>query len=312
MMASPSDLPAAFPAPEGALHLGIDGGGSGSRFVLYAPRHRQHYTFAGPPLQGREQSAAALAMAIKERIEQVLPRSHRAALRHIKAGIAGSSSGRDAITLELRSYFPDACIVVLTDAEACFAAHYPTPETRKQAALLMCGTGSVLVYEQAGQLCYRGGYGPAAFEACAGRQLGRDFLSALCLMHDTGEIPEAYNAFGCAPKRRAELLRLLYETSGSPASFAPACLALAEKGDPACLRITETHLSAALQLFAGCAFRARIGLYGGIMNASFLRKQLANRLQKSFTDSYIFFAQTDVSRFLSEQTASASGFIKQQ
>lgn len=300
---------------EAALQLGVDGGGSGSRFVLYAPASGQHYSFTGPALQARQLTPAELAGRITERLAPVLPPAQWSQICSISTGLAGGSSGRDAITLHLREAFPQAKVLVMSDAEACFWAHFPTAEQGTGAALLMCGTGSVLVYERGQALHYLGGYGPAAFEACGGRQIGRDFLSKLAELYDAKQIPKVFERYGCAPTRRSELLQLLYETPNSPACFAPVCVELAAAGNPICHEIVTAHLAAATRLAESLPHKSgeivRIGLYGGIMKASYLRKQLADRLQKYFNVFYIFYAQADVARFLSERSAASSTFFRQ-
>lgn len=308
-----SSLPE-FMYRSGPLRLGIDGGGSGSRFVLYAPAAARYHSFQGPSLQVREQSPEELAGRLLSTLAEVLPPARWQQLESISAGLAGFSSGQDAITLPLRKHVPQAHLLLLSDAEACFAAHYPDAESAEGGAMMMCGTGSVLVYESEGRLQYAGGYGPAAFEACAGRQIGRDFLSLLASLYEKKQIPPDFEAFGCAPRERRGLLRLLYDTPGTPACFAPACIALAEAGNPGCRAIVAAHVEAVCGLVAagreaGSPLR-QTGLYGGLIKASFLRKQLANRLQKSFNDMYIYEAGGNVARFLSKQTPGSCRFLR--
>lgn len=294
------------------LQLGIDGGGSGSRFVLYNPEAGAHYEFSGPALQAKQHKPKELSRRIKKALRPILPSEYWTRLRHVTIGLAGGSSGRDAIIPHIKRHFPQARIALFSDAEACFAAHFAGRES-SNAALLMCGTGSVLVYEEYARLHYLGGYGPDVFEPCAGRQIGRDFLSLLTRMHDTGAVPPSFEAHGCAPSGRAALLDLIYNTPGSPACFAPVCAALAEEGDSGCCSLMDNHFSAAARLVEPFAERRpqspAIGLYGGLMKSPYIREKLKNHLQKSFNDAYIFYASADVARFLSEQAQTGSSLI---
>lgn len=296
------------------LRLGIDGGGSGSRYALYAPASggREVCRFEGPPLQLKSLGAEAAAERIISIINAELESDDIEALGFVSAGIAGGSglAGKE-LTTRLQKHFKDSCIRVCSDAAASFAAQHHPPENYEGAALLLCGTGSVIMHYEQRQLMFRGGYGPASVEYCSGRQLGRDFLSYVSRLYDAGRFRDqrfswhkAFSEAGCAPRSRAGMMDLFYHSGKEPAAFGPLCLQLAEAGEPGCKAIIESHLMSFQQLCADMRTRSsplrRIALYGGLFKNEYFRSHLEETIRELFPGAYIFHATRDVARHLSQ------------
>lgn len=296
------------------LQLGIDGGGSGSRFVLSAPESENNavHRFEGPPLQLQSLGAEVTAERIIETINAVLEPDDIKALSSVSAGIAGGNgqAGRELIN-SLQQHFKETRIQVCSDAAASFAAQHHPPENYEGAALLLCGTGSVIMHYERRQLILRGGYGPASTEYCSGRQLGRDFLSYVSRLYDAGSFRDqsfswlsAFSEAGCAPRSRAAMMDLFYNSGKAPAAFAPLCLQLAEAGEPGCKAIITSHSGLVQQLCVGMQTGSsplrRMALYGGLFKNDYFRKHLQNVMQELFPDAYIFHAKRDVALYLSE------------
>lgn len=296
------------------FRLGIDGGGSGSRYVLYAPESggSEVHRFEGPPLQLRSLGADAAAERIISMINTQLAADDINRLSSISAGIAGGrgQTGKE-LEIRLQEHFKNARIRVSSDAAACFATQHHPRENYDGAALLLCGTGSVFMHYEQQQLMLRGGYGPASIEYGSGRQLGRDFLSYVACLFDAGSFRDRsfswHNSFseaGCAPGSRAGMMDLFYNSGKNPAAFAPSCLQLAEAGEPGSKAIVASHLKSLQQLCAdmqtgGGALR-RIALYGGMFNNDYFRKNLHNAMQEMFPQGFIFHAKRDVAHYLCE------------
>lgn len=296
------------------LRLGIDGGGSGSRYVLYAPESggREVRRFEGPPLQLRSLGADAATERIISIINTTLAADDINRLSSVSAGIAGGSgqTGKE-LEIRLQDYFKNARIRVSSDAAACFAAQHHLRENYDGASLLLCGTGSVFMHYEQQQLILRGGYGPASIEYGSGRQLGRDFLSYVSRLYDAGRFRNqrfswhaSFSEAGCAPRSRAGMLDLFYNSGKNPAAFASPCLQLAEAGEPGCKAIVALHLKSLQQLCADTQTSSgalrRIALYGGLFNNDYFRKHLQNAMQEMFPQGYIFHAKRDVAYYLCE------------
>lgn len=293
-------------APNDKLHIGIDGGGSGSRFVFL--HGNKTFSAAGPILQARLKPAEETAGLIAQLIGHVCECKGYPMPSQIQAGIAGTADPEISLALErmLHKIFGSASITVMSDIAATFVSNYQN-ET-DGCAVLICGTGSVLVYGYDGILKVAGGYGPALNEYGSGRQLGRDFMSCLMSCMDRGTVNSDVKTMlekdGLYLNTRLDALKLLYSSDFNPASLAPTCLELARSGHSSCRKIAEHHVESLMSLFEA-AFQVKrnfrtVALHGGLFNSPWFLERVSLELSAAYPKIIIKRSYQDTAGFLAK------------
>ncbi|MCH8486121.1 MAG: hypothetical protein LAT75_04600 [Candidatus Cyclonatronum sp.] len=293
------------------LSIGIDGGGSGSRFVFYY--NDQPYSAVGPILQARIKPADETAGLIAQIIGHICEKKNYPMPSRITAGIAGAAQAeiRQALTQSLKGIFRAAKITVMSDIAATFVTNFPDSKIEGRAVLI-CGTGSVLVYGHDGILKVAGGFGPALNEYGSGRQLGKDFMSCLMSCMDKGtrdpEVKAILEKDGLYLNTRLDALKLLYSSDFNPSTLAPTCLQLASTGHSSCRKIAEHHIESLLSLFAA-AFSVKrslkqVALHGGLFNSSWFMERVIQELTAAYTDIQIKRSYQDTAGFLAKKEIS--------
>jgi len=229
------------------LHIGIDGGGSGSRFA-FRVSGSPLITSPGPELQGSLLSPESIAERIILTITRVMGEHRLEGPFQLHAGIAGCGNRARAAAVKaaIEGHFKGSAAGITSDVAATFAACFGLNINGN--ALLICGTGSVLVYGKQDRLHMLGGYGPEVYESGSGRQIGRDTITLLTqsMVSDTPDetLIEALSEVGFEVRSRKALLDHLYNSGTfNAASLAPACLVLAGQGHRGCREIMNKHFS---------------------------------------------------------------------
>ena len=269
--------------------LGIEAGGTKTRWVLLDPRGRRlaHGT-EGPGnvlLVGRSG-----LRKIFLRLARHLPRSPLA----IGAGMAGARGRLEFAIVEsaLRSVWPGAkTIVVGQDTDSALAAAWG----KEDGFLVIAGTGSNVVGRVAGKKYSAGGHGHLLGDAGSGYDLAARAMRAVFRERDRQGHPPRLAAGLLAHAGAADLDRLLrevYRPRGKEwlAGFAPVVLRAAARGD----RFAQTIVAAAAgdlaERLAELARRLRVrhprvALTGGLFDDAWYRREfqgaLANRLPGS-------------------------------
>lgn len=288
------------------LSVGIDGGGSGSRYVFCY--EQETIAVSAHALQARLKTAGETADQIATMIKAVCEEHSYPKPAKITAGIAGAADPglSRKLTRILQKHFEAAEITLMPDIAASFISTYQHIEAG--CALLICGTGSALVYAANGELKVAGGFGPALNEYGSGRQLGRDFMTFLMHGLDKGELSSEVSTMlekeGLNIRTRTDALRLLYSTGFNMASLAPSCLVLASEGHPDCLKITEQHLSAVIGLFE-TAFPEnqrliKVALHGGLFNNPWFLARMSSKLAATYPGISIIRSNPDTAGYLAK------------
>ncbi len=143
--------------------LGIDGGGTGSRFYFRESRN-QSISFKGGPLQLSLKSSQELFQQILFSIQDA--KLNKNSIEYIIAGIAGGSNYEKANELEqLLSNEIDCEVLVVSDAELTWNVLQQTPKD----VLLIHGTGSAAIFLENNQLRLIGGKGPVEGDLLSGK-----------------------------------------------------------------------------------------------------------------------------------------------
>jgi N-acetylglucosamine kinase-like BadF-type ATPase len=294
-------------AEEIVVYIGIDGGGSGSRFSFRfnegEPRNHK-----GPSLQCREASSARIAEEIASFIRRkvyVMGFSRPV----IRAGIAGCGDRNlaEEVQKELESHFPAARTEVMSDVEATFSACFgQNPEGK---ALLICGTGSVLAAaDHTWKLHLFGGFGPLFAEPGSGRQIGRDFITLISGNLDAGRedshIREHLQEAGITFRNRNEFLQLVYHDYFHTAKLAPVCIALAAEGHEAASEIINTHISGLAEMVHTAMLRIplidTLALHGGLFRQQWFSGRFTESAAGRFPKLKIILAPAHTAEKLSD------------
>ncbi|MCH8556424.1 MAG: hypothetical protein LAT84_01320 [Balneolia bacterium] len=266
------------------IRVGIDGGGTGSRFCILLP-DGQVIPADGPPLQGSLMEPGIVAERIITTISNELE-AKASGISSLTAGIAGFASTYRAEALEnaLASQLPNTALSIHSDVATTFAATFG--KQLSNCFLLICGTGSVVVKGDTlrdGIMLY-GGTGPGTIEPGSGRQIGLDFINHLRQLPADDE--------RAIIRLNAEYDELsIEEWHERPAKLAPLCLKLASEGDSVAETIIQHHITKTLNLLntalSGSSLSAKLALHGGLFNHDFFRNEMVNRLEKHHPEIHI-------------------------
>ena len=203
--ADPRGAAEGVPHPSGELGLGIDAGGSSTRWRLEGPAGAVAEGRLAP-LAGHLYDAAGRADA-EARVAE-LAAAVRAASSDgpaaIVAGVTGlTPAGEEAAwlrrALAARFELPAAAVTVLDDVELAFGAAFP----RADGVLVYAGTGAIAVALADGQRIRAGGHGYVLDDDGGGFSIGRAALRAVLRRADEqGRAPDTvlarrlYDALG--------------------------------------------------------------------------------------------------------------------
>lgn len=297
------------------LFVGIDGGGSGSRFVF--SYENEIFATMGPILQARLKPVDETAALIAQIIGHVCDKKSYPLPARITAGIAGAADPalNKEMTQSLKTIFRPSKVTIMSDIASTFVSNYQ--QETDGCAVLICGTGSVLVYGTEGILKVAGGFGPALNEYGSGRQLGRDFMTCLMSCMDKGTVNPEVKAIlerdGLYLNTRLDALKLLYSSDFNPSSLAPTCLNLASTGHTSCRKIVEHHVESLMSLFEA-AFRVKqnlqkVALHGGLFNNAWFLERVTLELSATYPDISIKRSYQDTARFLAKNDGFEVPFV---
>ena len=259
----------------GAICVGVDGGGSGSRARAAAPGGEVLAEVEGGPATVYSGGGGAAARRVEELVGRVLRAADAAppaaALCAALAG-AGREEPRAAVEAALSRSGVARLVSVETDAAA---AHRDAFGTDGDGVLLVAGTGSVALARGTGRTARAGGWGPLLGDEGGGYDLARRALRAAVRAAD-GRAPATELSERMRRAAGADTLRELVEWSADAdrreiAALAPAVLEAADGGDPTAARLeaeaAASLCSAVLAARRRCAPGppSRVALSGGLL-----------------------------------------------
>lgn len=280
--------------------LGIDGGGSGSRFSLLCEDSQTISTFNGPPLQLSQKSEDEIFSAISITLDNHF-HDQLFNLTHINLGIAGANSTENTNKLKSElSQLYNCDNTLLSDAEAAF---YTAFGTENHGMLLINGTGSVILISETEHLKIYGGYGPDSIEILSGRSIGRLALSYASQLIDTNKaLPEALYTLVPVSSRR-ELTQFIKQNKHNIPALAALLL------DDA---VTNTDIQSLLEhelnafrmwintIKHTCSIPNQIALHGGLYSNSSFTEKVIGILKETKPDINHISKTAAVSEFLAK------------
>lgn len=247
--------------------LGIDGGGTKTEFVLFAPSGRvlRRAVLGGtnPNSVGLPQTLETLCRGIADM------QAHAPGLTLVHAGIAGCSNPahQSAILSHVRCAMPDIALTVESDTLNLISS----ADSGEECIAAIIGTGSVVFAKTKQGLHRLGGWGYRFSGGGSGYDIGRDAVCAVLAQYEkTG--PETV----LAPLLEEQLggnvwlnIDRLYSMPPEKiASFAPLVLRAWEAGDAAAARILQKNMKEMAALISTAAARYLCGntlvLSGGL------------------------------------------------
>lgn len=219
--------------------LGIDGGGTKTRFALTDLCGRPLRFTDGKSSNPSDIGLDGMAEVLAEGIGSVTVGIGKEKIVGVFAGLAGAGARKSEALSRLKTMFaPETVVTVGTDAVNMLScAHFDG-----DGGLIIAGTGSGCFVRTNGGIFMVGGWGYLIDDGGSGFAVGRDGLNAVfravdgrgekTLLCDTVSEALGYDAAGAVPE--------VY-SKGKPfiASLAPAVFRAAEAGDP----IAKTILS---------------------------------------------------------------------
>lgn len=211
------------PAPRA---LGIDVGGTSSRWVVMDGTGREIAQGHGPGFSGTEMFTSSGADRVASCIAQLAARVP-APVHAVCAGVTGIGDGSPSLHALLRRAFalPGAAVQLASDVEiACRAAFAPG-----SGYLVYAGTGSIAAFiDEAGVLHRAGGRGVLLDDAGGGYWMAREALRRLWRRED--ELPGAW--------RHSLLAQRLFAAVGGETSIhAARFLMERDRGEVGCLAL---------------------------------------------------------------------------
>lgn len=227
------------------VDIGLDGGGTQTR-LLASDTSGDRWTARGPAANPRIVGIERTSEVLAGLIEDCIDRYSKAEAYYVCGGIAGAAAGSmqraltDLVKLDLNTEKPVS--IRLTDDATI--AHEAAFEGRP-GILFVLGTGStILIRTHEDDFIRLGGWGYLLGDEGSGYSIGRAGLRAVAASIDASK-PTALTtraASELAVKTRDELLEKVYGSDYSLASFAPAVLEEAGRGDAEAGAIVETEI----------------------------------------------------------------------
>jgi glucosamine kinase len=282
----------------GAVHAGIDGGGTRTRVVLLdAAGEVLHRAEGGPGLIGREGPEAA-GKAVADMVRRVAAEAGCALpLATLRAGLAGAGEreARERVTGVLRRAELASRVEVVSDGEIALAAAFG----EGAGILIIAGTGSVAFGRGPdGRTGRCGGWGAVLGDEGGGHALGIGALRTVLRVADEVEpatelVPAVLEATGRRDPRALPAWAGA-ASKADVAALAPLVLRLAAEGDPAAGRLVE----AATEHLAECVVSLghRLGPWpgptplawtGGLTRDPFFAGRLAERIGRDLPGTRI-------------------------
>ena len=268
---------------QGALYLGVDGGGSRCRARIedeYGTLIGEGGSGPATTRLGIDETWRSIMRACSAAAEQAALSSEDLALMHAGIGLAGlAREGAEAALEEIAH--PFASLRFISDGlAACLGAH-----GGEDGAIVVAGTGSIGVGLLGGHELRFGGYGFPISDEGSGADIGlqaiRLALRAADQRVETSPLlEEVLGAFDHDPRRAVAWSE--QATATDYAAFAPVVLRHATQGDPIGRRIAE-HAADAIADLLDVFLRLgidRLSLVGGLSGAiaAWLTPDLRSRL----------------------------------
>ena len=266
--------------------LGIDGGGSSSKWVVLDEQGQMVAWGRAGPITGHifaEETRNQLLATLDELLDQV--RSYKPVA--VVAGITGLDAGTQEageITQYLRRGLNTERVAVMNDMDLAYRANF----SPGQGILVYAGTGSVAYHiTQEGRVVRAGGHGYLIGDEGGGFVIGRSALRQLMRWHDmrldTGQFPLATRLYSTIGGSDWPGLREYVYSGGrqAVAALAPAVGEAAAMGDPVATQILRQagldlgDLAQTLQRRLG---QLPVVLTGGALKISPLIEQSASEV----------------------------------
>ena len=274
---------------EQCIAVAVDGGGSGSRILIFDKKGQVLDLFKGPPL-----NYAALGRdKFEENIRQIslkLKTSYNYSLEDFVFSLAGSSKFRGEILSILAKELGSKRIWLITDIEAAYMA-----ATRgRDAIIVSSGTGSFAYGRKSGKEARAGGWGYLFDDEGSAYWIGRELLRRIFMCYD-GRIK------GCEILREKFLehvgaekvedsLPILYREYNTPyriAQFSKLACEAAAQGDGVALSVLEDAATELEKLVSAVesrlGFTEKVEVYGVgsvITNCELFARILKERIEE--------------------------------
>ena len=244
--------------------VAVDGGGSGSRVLLFNKAGRVLDVFRGPPL-----NYAVLGKdKFKENIRQIawkLKTSYNCPLGDFVFSLAGSSKFKSEILPILTKELGSKRIWLITDIEAAYMA-----ATRgKDAIIVSSGTGSFAYGRRNGKVARAGGWGYLFDDEGSAYWIGRELLRRIFMCYDgrirgCEIIREKFLRY-VGTKKVEDSLPTLYREYNTPyhiAQFSKLTCEAAAQGDGVAISVLEEAAEELEKLVS--AVESRLGFTGKV------------------------------------------------
>ena len=253
-----------------ALWLAIDGGGTRCRLRLYDPQGQiiAEADSGSANLQlGIDVTYGAIHTALRKLLSAAGMSDEDLGRMRVGGGLAGVVSPADRQRVQQYPH-PFRDLVVESDAyTACLGAH-----SGKEGAVMILGTGSCVVVNQAGEYRVLGGWGFPVSDQGSGAVLGLRLLERALLAHDgvVEQSPLLYAVMQDFKHQPAQLVE--WHIKARPAdyaAYAPRVFAYAAQGDLAAeelLRRQAGDIDGYLQRLQSMGV-TRVALLGGLAEA---------------------------------------------
>jgi N-acetylglucosamine kinase-like BadF-type ATPase len=284
-----------------SIIIAIDGGGTHTRVRISmregrALRERTYEATAKPFVVGADEAARRLALWCADVAQEEFV--DRTLIHGVGIGMAGIGNDRDRkfFTQAIRSalakqHIKPTRLRLETDAAAALVGAFPIGP----GIVVIAGTGAILVGRtKKGEVVRVGGWGKSIGDEGSGTWIGTEALRAITRAVDgRSKAPKLIRAFRSAfPQMRALAPRDLRSAISSgaviPETLAPLVTALALRGDPVSLKITQTAaLLLAEQVTALVATHFNtmraipLVLHGGVVEYSVIGPLLEETLRRA-------------------------------
>ena len=236
--------------------LGIDGGGTKTRFVLTNPCGIPLRFYDGKSSNPSDIGLDGMEKVLADGIGRVTEGIGQEKIVSVFAGLAGAGARKNEALSCLKTFFsPQTAVSVGTDAVNMLSCAHSDGD----GGLIIAGTGSGCFVRTNGEIFMVGGWGYLIDDGGSGFAVGRDGLNAVfravdgrgekTLLCATFSEALGYDASGAVPE--------VY-SKGKPfiASLAPAVFRAAEAGDPIAQKILSENAAKLAELAVTAGKRA--------------------------------------------------------
>jgi len=277
--------------------IGLDAGGTSTTIECFNSALKLISSFRKPPLHASLQSAEDIASKICSYVKEVSTHFEGNPPARAACGIAGATKDiQPKITVRLNQLMNDVHWFVTSDVRAAHTGAF----NGRDGALVIAGTGTVVLARYQNTWYKSGGYGPLIGDPGSGRMLGKKILQTVCMDFDADRKTDLLKAI-CEKLSVSSKQHLISRINNKPSlipSLTESLFKLAHRGDKVSASIADMAAKAITNLTGTVLNKMpeqqyTVVLHGGLFKSGYFKQNVQKSLENKF--EFILFTSAQYS-----------------